>query len=1420
MTRSVALLVCLVVWHTGHCDNHALRALSAVPLALSSASLSSEPQAGAYVPTSPLSASGTRAALPRTVTSGVIRPGDILDVTVANEPSLSGQFAVTSNGKVKLPRFLGAINVVGLNTSQLAQLIIARCTKYLVEPSAVVAIVGRPPTMVHVLGEVARQGAYDIDMTPTLLGLLAAAGGVTPSGDPGRIVIVRRGREEAVGITDSAGAEPIPNDVPLEPSDTVVVPRKVVGIVTVTGAVQRPGYFPIDQAGTCTRAFILAGGGTPGATLADAYVLRGAERIRVDLLSILAGNTEQAQDIALQDKDVLIVPMVAGESGIGAPQIVIVTGAVNAPGAVPLLQAGTAGQAAMMAGGLAEGADPRSSYVLRAGERIDVDVRAAMTGSPDRDPVLQANDILVIPSLPRDSIYVVGAVAQPGPQFIRWADSLAKAVTLAGGLTPLAHTDRAYILRDGEPIRADVAGLLSGDTTADQPLQANDLLVIPARTPEEMAAEQLAQSVAIAGAVARPGLLPLSQAGTVARAIIFAGGAAVSADLKNAYVLRNDQRQPVDAQLALSGTGIDPELRTHDMLVIPEFSRVPAVVVGAVNQPGPISLTLAQSVGKLVALAGGLAPQADAKNAYLMRDGSRVSVDVTSILSGGPDTAVKPNDLLVVPTLTAAGKLASSVLVMGAVTAPAVLAAEESMTARTAILQVGGFTSNADSASAYLLRRDQKSKIDLGAIVAGRLEDFALVGGDVLVVPDKLAEVVYVAGAVRQPGPQPRSWSNLLGKALAMAGSLPSADLARVQILRGSEKLTVQADEVLHGTAEDVRLEANDLVIVPPQTPAEQTATLASKSVVIIGAVPQPGMFSPDQCGTVARALAWAGGVAAQADAENSYVLRGSDAITVDAADVIAQPDTSAHNIPLQSGDVLVVPELTPEMAAARQLSRIVMVTGAVRQPGMLSHQQAPTCGSALALAGSGLPDADLEAAYVLRSGRRYDLDLAGIEAGEAEDFDLLPGDVLIVPAKPTEMVFVAGAVASPGALPLDQAGSALTALTMAGGSTAVANTQEAFILRGPDRITVDLGKLMGHEVEDVSLAESDVLVVPIMRPDPIYVVGAVPTPMSLPISQAPMASKALAMAGGASDEMADLKSAYLLRDSERVPVDLDAVINGGIPSADVALQPYDTLIIPRRKQSYVVLGEVQTPGAYTLIQADTIVGALALAGGASPFGDLAAATILREGKSLPVDLEALMLRNDATQNVAMQAGDTLIIPRRKERVFVFGSVSQPGAFPFTQDETHLDIIAKAGGLTPAARVDRIWLVRATQKAQEQSEAAPLTVTAPAPEPVQRSVGSRPKPPGPGINKYFGDRWKTRASRPASAPRSVVKQQPKPISPKERYSITELTKLDPESPEARPRNGDLIYVPGPKTRKSDIWQWLLSFGSGALMRSL
>ena len=144
------------------------------------------------------------------------------------------------------------------------------------------------------------------------------------------------------------------------------------------------------------------------------------------------------------------------------------------------------------------------------------------------------------------------------------------------------------------------------------------------------------------------------------------------------------------------------------------------------------------------------------------------------------------------------------------------------------------------------------------------------------------------------------------------------------------------------------------------------------------------------------------------------------------------------------------------------------------------------------------------------------------------------------------------------------------------------------------------------------------------------------------------------------------------------------------------------------RSRRVFIVGEVRTPGTYTLTGDMSLIEALSRAGSTTPAAS-AEAVIVRvpEGKtasgpvmpgdsagSVTMRVDLKELQSGAGKNVALRDGDTVFVPRA-ETVFVTGQVKNPGAYPLLAKETSvLQALSLAGGVTDRGSTSRIKVVR------------------------------------------------------------------------------------------------------------------------------
>lgn len=144
-------------------------------------------------------------------------PGDVVEIAIWREPELSGRFPVDEEGTLVLP-LLGPVEVLGVPVPDLRRRLLTAYGRELRNPSISIT----PLRRIHVLGEVMQPGLFPVDLTVSLAGAVALAGGTTPVGDLEKIRILRDGvviLEGAVPTEDLASID-------VRSGDQIIVDRR------------------------------------------------------------------------------------------------------------------------------------------------------------------------------------------------------------------------------------------------------------------------------------------------------------------------------------------------------------------------------------------------------------------------------------------------------------------------------------------------------------------------------------------------------------------------------------------------------------------------------------------------------------------------------------------------------------------------------------------------------------------------------------------------------------------------------------------------------------------------------------------------------------------------------------------------------------------------------------------------------------------------------------------------------------------------------------------------------------------------------------------------------------------------------------------------------------------------------------------
>ncbi|MCG9683978.1 SLBB domain-containing protein [Vibrio sp. Isolate23] len=139
------------------------------------------------------------------------------------------------------------------------------------------------------------------------------------------------------------------------------------------------------------------------------------------------------------------------------------------------------------------------------------------------------------------------------------------------------------------------------------------------------------------------------------------------------------------------------------------------------------------------------------------------------------------------------------------------------------------------------------------------------------------------------------------------------------------------------------------------------------------------------------------------------------------------------------------------------------------------------------------------------------------------------------------------------------------------------------------------------------------------------------------------------------------------------------------------------------RTMQVFVTGDVNQPGAYNVNGLTTLSQALIAAGGIKLSGSLRNIKVKRLGKTVVTfDAYDLIVNGDSSQDVRLQAGDTILVPAKKSDVVIKGEVLRPAHYELGMDNNINDLIDIAGGALPSAYLSKANVKRRNANGIEQ----------------------------------------------------------------------------------------------------------------------
>ena len=485
---------------------------------------------------------------------------------------------------------------------------------------------------------------------------------------------------------------------------------------------------------------------------------------------------------------------------------------------------------------------------------------------------------------------------------------------------------------------------------------------------------------------------------------------------------------------------------------------------------------------------------------------------------------------------------------------------------------------------------------------------------------------------------------------------------------------------------------------------------IRSISVTVIGEALQPGTFTIPSLANVFNVLYACGGPSEIGSLRNIEVFRNGKVIrTLDAYDILLHGDQK-DNIILQDQDIIRIPYVDAR----------VSILGEVRNPKIFEVKKGETFKDVLAFAG-GFKELAYSKTISLERATPTEKRIISIDQNEIAMFIPQKGDIYTIGKilnRFENIVTIKGAVYREGSYELEKDITVKQLIARAEGLRQDAFKERVLLKRErenlePEMITLNLSKILSGESEDIRLKLKDTLFIKAVKDLrerlTVSISGAINKSGTYEFADNMTVSDLVTMAGGFTDGASASKIEIARRikgDTIGVPkeqsikietIDIDRNLVGN-ESKQLVLKPFDRVyirLLPRYEEQKNVLisGEVFYPGPYALKDKTEKISDLILkSGGLKSEADLGSAKFTRAGKVIGVDLVNIMQNREDLNNLILNSGDVLEIPRRKETVTINGQVYNPTTVPYSSSLKLRQYLDLAGGATDSAFVKKTYV--------------------------------------------------------------------------------------------------------------------------------
>jgi protein involved in polysaccharide export with SLBB domain len=516
---------------------------------------------------------------------------------------------------------------------------------------------------------------------------------------------------------------------------------------------------------------------------------------------------------------------------------------------------------------------------------------------------------------------------------------------------------------------------------------------------------------------------------------------------------------------------------------------------------------------------------------------------------------------------------------------------------------------------------------------------------------------------------------------------------------------------------------------------------IRSIKVIMIGAINRPGTYTLPSLANLFNALYVSGGPAENGSFRNIELIRNNKVIQVaDLYDFLTKGDLSA-NVRLEDNDVIRVPFAT----------NMVTLNGQLNRPGIFELHDNESLKDAITFAG-GFKSKAFKGRITGNRFSDFDRRVIDVSGDSLQWFKPKNGDEYFIDSvvnRYQNRVIISGAVFKPGPYAVENGMTLKQLINKAQGLREDVYTGRALVVRtredlSKEYISVELKPITEGKEDGLLLKREDSVhiasIFDLRDTATIVINGAVRKPGTYRyeegLSLKAMILKAQGFADNATGQGIEISRRR--RDVEvnkagsniveLITVNDNKELSGS--STDVPLRPFDIITVKedpyyKKQISVKVTGEVLMPAVYTLqSREERLSSIINRAGGLLYTANIGGAKLIRQKKQVvdtsevkrllksaakdtvhkdeqlvkstaevAINLGYILKHPGSTDDITLEEGDELIIPRINNTVSVNGQVFNPVEVMYERGKNINDYLSDAGGVTQSGKKGRAFVI-------------------------------------------------------------------------------------------------------------------------------